>query len=690
MAFLLPIRPKNVKMYSLMKNAKKIALIIVLTVLLVCALTPTVASADSSSSNAQYKPAHGGYTLTTVVDNVDNPKPMGVRFSGFYFGGSGITVVVDIYSSDSFVIDFYINEQDSLLTASQLRQKQTLIALAEEINDFVNKVDTVANTQYDGLHFDVMSDIYEYNASPYGRVMEIDKYTYEMLQIAREMYVATDGAFNPAVYRLVDLWGFSSRIYSNGNFGLPYDREVTADEFRSNGYPLPDNKYVEAFSAPEFTDFSNDSVTLSQENGKYYVTKNVRPAVVDGVEFEQWLDLGGIAKGYATDGIREMLAKLGIDRFNVDAGSSSMAYGYNYDGGDNTLRLSDPFDKFSAIYAPSLVSLTFGKASISTSGQYIRKYTVNGVEYAHIIDGAVGAPAQTGIKLVTVVAPEGGQWAGKGDCLTTAITVMGVDKAVEFMNGYLKDNGINIVALYQSLDGKKQIISNLSQDDLTKLSDSYDTFAWAIEKDVNGDFVYNPNAVAANVEKNNLQWLLITLGVIACLALIGVIVYHIVKGGKKIEKNIINAKRDMPFKLGDIGVYLAVVLIIAVLFSVFVLGDNTEEMQIIKVVDLENNEILYVYNISQGKSVAYDSNSNGWIIEEVSNDSDGICVKFSREINGERHFNTMLITLDNEISVEMIDSICGYHQDCVRNFPAITAPNGSIVCSPNRLKIVTE
>ena len=116
-----------------------------------------------------------------------------------------------------------------------------------------------------------------------------------------------DGAFNPAVYRLVDLWGFSSRIYSNGDFGLPYDRPVTAQQFAENGYPLPEQKYVTAFSQKDFVSFDEQAVELTQQDGKYYVTKNVSPVTVDGVEYQQWLDLGGIAKGYVVDGIKQLL-----------------------------------------------------------------------------------------------------------------------------------------------------------------------------------------------------------------------------------------------------------------------------------------------------------------------------------------------------------------------------------------------
>ena len=121
------------------------------------------------------------------------------------------------------------------------------------------------------------------------------------------------------------------------------------------------------------------------------------------------------------------------------------------------------------------------------------------MEYAHIIDGKYGAPAQTGVKSVTVVAPEGNFWAGKSDCLTTALTVMGKDGIIGFMNGYLKDNGITVVVAYETVDGKKQILTNLAQTDVIDKGPYYDEFAWSVSlKD--GVYSYDFNAKAPKAE----------------------------------------------------------------------------------------------------------------------------------------------------------------------------------------------
>ena len=616
------------------------------------------------------------YTVTA------NGKVVGVRFRGLYFGASNIEVIADVYSTAALVIDFKVNASN--LTDEQQRTRNTLIALFSAISQMIDDVDDCANTTYDGKNsLNITSDIYRYNVARKGATIDVKRYTYDMLTYARQMYLATQGAFNPAVYRLVDLWGFSSRVYSYGRTGeQPYDR----DDYHN----LPEQKYIDAFSNPSFTDFSDDAVKLTDNgDGTYSMTKNVAPAVVDGVEFDQWLDLGGIAKGYAVDMARKMIRQLGIDRFYVDAGSSSIATGYEYDGDDTVLNMTDAFDPWSAIFPSPLFSVKIGKSSISTSGQNVRKYTVNGVEYAHIIDGVTGAPAQTGVRSVMVVVPEeaGAFWSTMGDGLTTALTVMGRDKIVEFANGYLKEQGIKIVVQYQTLDGKKQLLSNYAEKDITPISESYPEFGWALKKDADGKFYYDADTKFYNPKQTHTV-LLAVLGSVLGAGVVALIVYHFLRGKRRTTANVANAKKDKPFKLLDIMAYMGVVLVILVLFYVFVFDTDTTTLQLVSVIDNATGETLFIYNVTRNEYTVNSDNANGWQIE-VATVSDGVEVTLSRQIDGEKHFNTVKINRSNP-SVKMSDSRCGYHQDCVRNFPAITRSGGTIVCSPNGLKVISE
>lgn len=235
----------------------------------------------------------------------------------------------------------------------------------------------------------------------------------------------------------MDLWGFSSRTYhADGN--LPYDRKWQDQD--GNGtkesYPLPDQKYIDAFR--RLTDF--DGVEVFEKDGQYFVKKTCHDVTVDGVNYSQWIDLGGIAKGYAADLADDIIVKYGYDKGYVNVGTSSFTFLQYSDEKGWDLDLQDPFNGWS-----SYASLEISDAVLSTSGQYVRKYTTDGVEYSHIIDASTGRPAQTGIVTVTTI----GGSAAEDDCLTTALTVMGLDKAVEFINGdYFAENKLDVSLVY--------------------------------------------------------------------------------------------------------------------------------------------------------------------------------------------------------------------------------------------------
>ncbi len=660
-----------------------------------------VAFAAAEDSDYVYSFQANGRTLK--VSNITaQGNYVGVRFGGSdYFGDSEIPVSVEIYSCDALRLDFPINGK--ALNSEQIATRDELVELLTEIDRYVNYIDALANVSY-GEDGETASDVYRYNhAEEYGEQtgdhayrLEISQDTYEMLAIAQEMYTATDGAFNPAVYRLVDLWGFSSRIYSRGDIGgQPYDRtttpngrEVTYEVFfgsgSDDGYPLPDEKYIKAFSEAAFTDFSSETgaVVLSESDGKYYVTKNVPCAVVDGESFSQWIDLGGIAKGYVADGIRNMIAAKGADRYYVDIGLSSKSVGKEYDGGKTAMAVQDAF---SFLY--NLLEVQLDECTVSTSGQYVRQYMVNGISYAHILDGAKGAPAQTGVRAVTVVTPKEGFWAARGDCLTTALTVMGKDGIVDFVNGYLKDNGIKVIVQYESLDGSKQLLTNYSREEVTSLYDKeFDSFAWALKTDENGVYYYDGGAYSSDVDA--YKTVTIVLGCILGVAVVALAVYNIVKGRKNTLTKVRQAKKDKPFKICDLIVYAGVVLVILALFGAFVLDTDDAPMQAVTVVDEQTGETLFVCNLARREYTVNVDNSNGWTVS-VTQISDGITVRLVREINGEEHFNELTVMYGSAPNVKMTDSKCGVHRDCVRNFPAITRSGGAIVCSPNGLKVVT-
>lgn len=138
------------------------------------------------------------------------------------------------------------------------------------------------------------------------------------------------------------------------------------------------------------------------------------------------LDLGSVAKGYACDIAAAILQKYNVSGFLLNMGSSTiMAWGKKPDGGRWRIAVRDPAGEG---YAG--VIETYG-ACVSTSGGRERFFTgEDGNTYCHILDPETGRPVDNGVLAVTVVT-ESGLW---GDALSTALFVMGAEKAEELYN----------------------------------------------------------------------------------------------------------------------------------------------------------------------------------------------------------------------------------------------------------------
>ena len=136
-------------------------------------------------------------------------------------------------------------------------------------------------------------------------------------------------------------------------------------------------------------------------------------------------------------------------------------------------------------------------------------------------------------------------------------------------------------------------------------------------------------------------------------------------------------------------VYLVLVLVIVVLFSVF-FGENDQAFQTfqtVSVVDLKTGQVLFVYNVARNEYQIADDCP--WKVT-LTKTSDGYVVRLDGQIDGEDRFNEVTITTGVTPTVKMTNSVCGFHQDCVRNFGTISTAGQSIVCSPNYLKVITD
>ncbi len=160
------------------------------------------------------------------------------------------------------------------------------------------------------------------------------------------------------------------------------------------------------------------------------------------------IDLGGMAKGTALEGARQLLLKHGIRHALVDIGGSSLLGIGNRPAEPQhparrwRIGLLDPRNR--QVYAA--LELAAGEG-VSTSGDYERAYTSGEHRYHHIIDPRSGTPS-AGAASVTVI----GMDAELADVASTALMVGGPDRFSQL----IKDMGIEY-ALLVSTTGKLQM-----------------------------------------------------------------------------------------------------------------------------------------------------------------------------------------------------------------------------------------
>ena len=289
------------------------------------------------------------------------------------------------------------------------------------------------------------SDISKLNKSNPGETIEVNKYTYDLFKMAKDVYLDTNGAFDPSVYMLTDLWGFTSRFFNNEyKKEMPYDRDRNEDK----SFNLPEEKYINGFK--ELVDFS--SFNSSEANGKYYITKGEKEVEIDGIKYNQKIDFGGIAKGFACDLISGIFEMHRINRGYISIGNSSLSILRDELGRDFTILLTNPRYNGEEDKLQTYCSFTLRNKKISTSGDYERYYTLNGKRYCHIINPKTGYPVDNEMLTVTLI----GDSAAKLDAYSTALMILGY-KDIENFNfeySYIYNEN-NTLFAKSNIDGYK-------------------------------------------------------------------------------------------------------------------------------------------------------------------------------------------------------------------------------------------
>jgi len=171
----------------------------------------------------------------------------------------------------------------------------------------------------------------------------------------------------------------------------------------------------------------------------------------------QSIDLGGIAKGYAGDAVREALEARGVDSALLNFGGTILTIGGRTDGSPWRVGIQNPLLGRGA----SVGSVPLTEGALVTSGVNERFFVRKGVRYHHLLDPRTCAPARSGVLSVTAA----GANATDLDGYTTAFFVLGPEKGIALAERtgldvlYLTDDG-RILATKGFADGKYRFTRN--------------------------------------------------------------------------------------------------------------------------------------------------------------------------------------------------------------------------------------
>ena len=205
----------------------------------------------------------------------------------------------------------------------------------------------------------------------------------EVISAAKAAADASDGAFNFAAGALIDLWGAHAKSKT-----VPTKDQIEATLRLCN---LQD---------------------VNVEGDQVYLAKALMK-----------INLGGIAKGFATDQVCAILRERGVKKAVVDLGGNVCVLGEKGRGKPWVVGIKDPQQHMGQ---PLLRLEVSRDTSVVTSGGYERFYIAeDGKTYHHIFDCTTGYPADSGVLSATVVCTS----SMTADALSTAAFVLGAKRA---------------------------------------------------------------------------------------------------------------------------------------------------------------------------------------------------------------------------------------------------------------------
>lgn len=291
------------------------------------------------------------------------------------------------YKEGRFLMDTYIE-----ITAYGPKAQPAVKAAFSEFE----RIYTIANI------YDSNSQLSQVNAAAGSKAVQVDTDILAMVERSRELADKMSGTFDITIGPLTELWGIGKK----DNF-VPSDTEI------QQLLPLVNYRLVQV-------DWTAKTLFLPKAGMR--------------------LDMGGIAKGYATDRAVDSLKAQGVTSALINAGGNVRVVGTRPDGKPWRIGVQHPRNPDEVIAKLALTNWD----TMETSGDYQRFILRNNVRYSHILDPRTGKQPSE-VASVTMVMNN----SADGDVFSTALFVLGVEQGMAVLKQF---PGVD--AIFVTVDGQ--------------------------------------------------------------------------------------------------------------------------------------------------------------------------------------------------------------------------------------------
>jgi FAD:protein FMN transferase len=265
----------------------------------------------------------------------------------------------------------------NVISASGKNSSQAVAAACERVIEIHGRMSV----------YEKGSDVARINENSGLGAQKIHPDTFSLLKRSLEFSELSGGAFDITIRPLTELWGFGKKQ----NY-VPTRAEI------ERALPLVNYRDI-----------------LLDGKG---CTAFLRKA-------GQSIDLGGIAKGYASDEVRRILLEHGVSDALINLGGNIVAMGHREDSNPWQIGIQNPL----SARGQYIGTLEASDKTIVTSGSNEQFFIRDGVRYHHIIDPRTGYPADSDLLSVTVICSS----STDADALTTGIFVSGISDSMTLL-----------------------------------------------------------------------------------------------------------------------------------------------------------------------------------------------------------------------------------------------------------------